>query len=128
MTGLIDHDLHTKRLVQPQNRPGLHGSRGIVFPGDHHDGSLRQPGAQPVQLLEQEQDRRIGRAHGVEDVACEEDQVGALVEQVVHRPAERLGDVRLALIPAPRRLPVVLAEAEVEIGEVGEPHRLTSLR
>ena len=61
-------------------------------------------------------------------VAREQDEVRALREHVVHGSPERLGDVRLTLVPAPRRLPVVLAEAEVEIGEVGELHCLTSPR
>jgi len=61
----------------------------------------------------------------VEDVAYEEDQVRALSQHVVHRPAERFGDVGLALIPSPWRLSVVLAEAEVQVGEVRELHRVT---
>src|SRR2546425_7395119 len=55
-------------------------------------------------------------------------QVRALCQEVVHGAAERLRHVGLALIAAPRRLPVVLAQAEVEIGEVGELHALTCRR
>ncbi len=122
---LVDHDLHTERLVEAQNRSRLRGSGGVVFPRDHHDGRVRELGSQPLQLAEQEQDRRIGGAHGMEDIAGEKDQVGTLEEQVVHRPPEGFRDVRLALVPAPRGLPVVLAEPEVEIGQVGELHALT---
>jgi hypothetical protein len=57
----------------------------------------------------------------VEHVAREQHQIRPLAEQVVHRPAERVRDVRLALVPAARRLPLVLAEAEVQVGEVGDP-------
>src|SRR5438094_6287772 len=93
--------------------------------GYHHDRRVGQSHAQPLQLLEAEQDRGIRGPDGVEDVARYDDQVRTLDEQVVHRPAERLGDVGLALIPPSRRLPVVLAEAEVQVGEVRELHRVT---
>ena len=122
---LIHHDLDTERFIQAEDRPGLHGPRRVVLSGDHHDRRVRQARAQPVQLPEQEQDRRIGGPDGMEDVARQHDEVGPLHQEVVHRAAERLGYVRLALIPAPGRLPVVLAEAEVEIGEVSELHALS---
>jgi len=51
-----------------------------------------------------------------------------LAQEVVHRAAERLGHVGLALISPPRRLPVVLAEPEVQIGEVRELHGLNTGR
>ncbi len=93
--------------------------------GDHHDRRVGESGAQTMQMLEQEKDCGIGRADGVKDVAREYDQIRSLHEQVVHRPPERLGDVGLALIPPPGRLPVVLTKAEVQVGEVRELHRLT---
>jgi len=124
----IDHDVDTERLVQSEDGSGLRRPRRVVVAGNHDDGSIRKAGAQPVQLLEEKQDRRIGGADGVEDVAGEKNELRALLEHVVHGPLERLGDVRLALVPAPRRLPVVLAETEVEIGEVSELHQLTSPR
>src|SRR5690349_10149481 len=90
---------------------------------DHHDGRIRESRAHAVQLVEQVQNRRIGRANGVEDVARQQDQVRPLDQEIVDRPAEGLRDVRLALIAAPGRLPVILAEAQVEVGEVGEFQR-----
>jgi NAD/NADP transhydrogenase beta subunit len=60
----------------------------------------------------------------VEHVAREQHQVGPLGEQIVHRPAKGVRDVRLALVPAARRLPLVLAEAEVQVGEVGDAQGL----
>jgi len=53
------------------------------------------------------------------------DQVRPLDQEVVHRAAERLGDIGLALIPPSGRLPVVLTKAEVQVGEVRELHRVT---
>src|SRR5213592_1418000 len=78
-----------------------------------------------MQLLEEKENSRVRRPHGMKHITAEEDQVGALRQQVVHRAAERLRDVGLALIPPPWRLPVVLAEAEVQVGEVRELHRVT---
>src|SRR5882672_9737829 len=90
--------------------------------GDHDDGRIRQARPHALHLLEEEENRRIRRPDRVEDVPREHDQIGALLEQVVDRAAERLGDVRLALIPAARRLPVELAESQVQVGEVRELH------
>jgi len=124
--GLIRDHVDPQRLIQLEDRPCLDRAWRVVIPRDDDDGRVRQPGPQPVQLLEQEQDRRIGGPDGVEDVARHHDQVGPLHQQVVHGAAERLGDVRLPLIPAARRLPVVLAEPEVEVGEVGELHAIST--
>ncbi len=95
---------------------------------DHHDRRVGQSRAETVQLLEHKQDCGIGRPHGMEDVSRKDDQVRALDEQVVHRAAERFGHVGLALISSPRRLPVVLAEPEVQIGQVRELHDLNTGR
>jgi len=96
-----------------------------VLSADHDNRRVREAGPQAVQLLEEKENSRVGRPHGMEYIAHEEDEVRALIQQIVHRAAERLGDVGLALIPPPRRLPVVLAEAEVQVGEVRELHRVT---
>ena len=75
-----------------------------------------------MQLAEEEEDRGIRRPDRMENVAGNDDQLGLLLEQVVHHPAERLRDVRLALVRTPWRLPVELAEPEVKVGEVRELH------
>ena len=62
----------------------------------------------------------------MENVPGQHDQVGALSHQIVHRAPERIGDVRLALVATPGGLPLVLAESEVQVGEVSEFHPLTS--
>jgi hypothetical protein len=46
--------------------------------------------------------------------------MGLLREKVVHCSPKRLGDIRFALIRAPRRLPIELAEAEMQVSEVRE--------
>ncbi len=116
--GRVHHDLDAQRLVQPQDGPGLAGTWRVVVAGDHYDRGVGQRGAQALQLLEQMKDGRIGGSHGVEDVARDQDQVGLLLEQVVHRAAERVRHVRLALVGAARRQPVELPEPEVQVRQV----------
>src|SRR2546430_10223954 len=55
----------TERLVQSEDGSGLRRPRRVVVAGNHDDGRIRKAGAQPVQLLEEKQDRRIGGADGV---------------------------------------------------------------
>ena len=100
----------------------VQNNNGAGGPGNGDDGRVRQPRSDALQLLEEEEDRGIRRPDRMEDVACNHDQLGLLLEQVVHHPAERLRDVRLALVRTPWRLPVELAEPEVKVGEVRELH------
>ncbi len=71
VTRLIDDDVHSECFVQPEDRACFRRSRGVVFARDHHDGSVRKTGPQPVQLLEEVENRGVGRADGVKDVARE---------------------------------------------------------
>src|SRR2546421_9092589 len=52
-----------------RSRACFRRSRCVVFARDHHDGSVRKTGPQPVQLLEEVENRGVGRADGVKDVA-----------------------------------------------------------
>ena len=97
-----------------------------MFSRNHDDRDGGEIGAEPLQLLEEEEDRGIRRPDGVKDIARQHDQVGALSYQIVHRAPERIGDICLALVATPGGLPLVLAESEVQVGEVGEFHPLTS--
>ena len=90
--------------------------------GDQHDRRVGQRLAQPLELAEGEDDRGVGRADRVEEVAGHDDRVGPRRDDAVDRRAEGVGDVGLALIDAGGRLPVVLPDAEVRVGDVGEFH------
>ena len=56
----------------------------------------------------------------MEDVARDDDEIGALLEEIVDRPPECFRNVRLPLIRPLRRLAIELPEAQVQVGEVGE--------
>jgi hypothetical protein len=56
----------------------------------------------------------------VEHVARDEHHLGRELDHLVDRSRERLRHVRLALIDAARSQPLILAVAEMQIGEVDE--------
>jgi hypothetical protein len=58
----------------------------------------------------------------VKQITGDDDQIGILLEHVVDRTFEDFGDVHFTLVGPLGRLPVELAEAEVEVGEVRELH------
>ena len=90
--------------------------------GDQHD---RRPGkgfAQTLELLEGEDDCRVGGADGVEKVARHDNGVGPVGNDTVDGEAKGPGDVSLALIDACRVLTVVLPNAQVGVGDVREFH------
>jgi len=60
----------------------------------------------------------------VEQVTCHNDDLGRIGNDAVDRDAECVRDVSFTLIQPPGGLPVVLAEAEMDICEVGELHGL----
>ena len=93
-----------------------------MIPGDQDERRIGQLLAKPLELTEGEDDREIGRPDGVEQVSHDDHRIGAGGHHGVHRGAERVGDVGLALVDAGRGLTVVLPEAEVEVGEVGDLH------
>ncbi len=59
----------------------------------------------------------------MEEIAGYHDRVGARGEYAIHRLAEGHGGVGLALIDASGGLPMVLPEAEMQVGEVRDFHR-----
>jgi len=56
----------------------------------------------------------------MKDVARQQHDVRRQLDHLVQRARERLRDVVLALVDAARSQPLILAEAQVEVGEVNE--------
>jgi len=56
----------------------------------------------------------------MEHVSRDEHDLGRELDDLVDRARERLRDVRFALIDPARSQPLILAVAEVEVGEVDE--------
>ena len=59
---------------------------------------------------------------GMEEVAGDDDDVGASGDDALHRQAEGTCDVRLSLIDAGRGLAMVLPNPQVGVGEVSQSH------
>jgi hypothetical protein len=91
-----------------------------VVPRDHDDLGARQRGAQPRELQICVEDGGVRRPHLVEHVAADEHDVRRELDHLVQRARERLRDVGLALVDPARSQPLILAVAEVQVGEVNE--------
>ena len=90
--------------------------------GDKNHRSLGQRVAEPLELAEGEDDRRVGRPHRVEQVARHDDRIGMGLDDGVDAGAKGVSDIGLALIDAGGSLPMVLPNAEVRVGDVGQFH------
>ena len=90
--------------------------------GDQDDRSVGNGFAKPLNLTEREHDRGVAGSYGMEEVAGDDHGVGASGNHAIDRGAEGLCHVGLALIDTGRCLTVVLTDAEVSIGDVGEFH------
>ena len=118
----FDRDFDTEGFIETQDAPRLGGARRVVLARDHDDRRVGQTGPQPLEVAETVQDRGVGWPDRVKQVAGDDDQLRLLLQDVVDRTLEDLGDVHLPLIRALGRLPVELPEAQVQVGEVRELH------
>ena len=116
---VVDH-VQAEWREEPEDVAGVEGARGVVVPRDHHDLGVRQRGAQTGELQIRVQDRRVGGAHLMEDVAADQHEVGSEHDHLVQGARERLRHVRLALVDTARRQPLILAVAQVDVGQVYE--------
>jgi len=91
-----------------------------VVPGHHDDLRVGKRGAQPIELNEGVQDRRVRRAHLMKHVTGDEHDVGRELDHLVQRARDRLRHVHFTLIDPTRSQPLILAESQVQIGEVDE--------
>ena len=67
-------------------------------------------------------DRLVGRPDGVEEIAGDDDDIGLGLDDLPYGLVEHPGNVNLTLVEAERGLAVVLAIAEVDVGEVSKQH------
>jgi hypothetical protein len=93
-----------------------------VLACDHDNGGVGQSSPQSVQLAKTVQDGGIGGPYRVKQIARDDNQLGLLLEEIVHRPLEHFRDIHLALVRTLGGLAVELTEAEVQVGEVRELH------
>ncbi len=92
--------------------------------GNDHYRDIRQPYSKLLQLIEGVEDRGVSRPNGMEQIASKQHDVRFGLEYGVDRMSERMRNIRLALVDTARCLAVVLTEAKVQVGQVGELHRI----
>jgi len=93
-----------------------------VVTRDQDDGGIRQRLAQALKLTEGKNDGGVGGADRVKKVSRDHHHIGSSPDHPIDGGAERLGDIGFPLIDAARGLPVVLPDAKMRIGDVGEFH------
>jgi hypothetical protein len=119
---LVTGHIHAQLFEQPQDGAGLGGAGSIVIAGDENDWRAWERLAKPLKLVEREDDGGVGGSNRVEQVAGHDHGVGAGLDDTIHRHAKGVGDIGLALVDAGRGLPMVLPNAEVRVGDVGQFH------
>ena len=119
---LLKYDVNPELLEQSQDAARLDCLRRIVIPGNHHHDRVRQRLREAAELGERVNDRGVRGTHGMKHVAGDEHDVRRNLDDLVDRALERLRDIPLALVDASWGLPLVLAVAEVKIGDVDQPH------
>ena len=119
---LVARHVDAELLEQPEDGAGLGRSRRVVVAGDQHDRRVGQRLAEPLELAKGEDDRGIGRPDRVEQVAGHDDRVGPRLDHAVDGGAKGVGDIGLALVDAGGGLPMVLPDAEMGVGDVGQFH------
>ena len=101
----------------------LAGAWSVVVAGDHDDFRLGQHLTEPLKLKKRVEYRRIRGTHGVKDITGDENELRPQLDHDVDDALQRSRDIRLSLIQATRRLPLVLPEAEVYVRDVDQSHR-----
>src|SRR5688572_9507602 len=120
--GLVHYDVNSEALEESENADRLARSRSIVVARNHHDQRIGKHLHETRELLVSVDYRRVCRTNAVKNVSTDENQVRLELDCLVDCLPERDGYIRLALVHSRRRLPLVLAEPEVQIGEVNESH------
>ena len=87
---------------------------------DDDDNDIGQRLAQSLEIAMGVNDRAVRRPNLMEHVAAHQHHIRRELDGLVDRASERLRDVRLPLIDAARSQPLILAEAEMKVGEVNE--------
>jgi hypothetical protein len=121
-TGLVSCDIDTQLLEETENRTGLYRARSVVVTGDEDHGRVWESLAEPLELPKGKDDRGVARPDGMKQVTREDDHVGSSGDHAVNRGAEGVGDISFPLIDAERSLPMVLADTQVRVRNVGQFH------
>ena len=85
---------------------------------DDDDGRARKRCTQSRELPERIRNRSVRWSNAVKNVACNEDDVGLLLDDTIQRGTKRQGDIAFAEVDAACCDAVVGSEAQVQVGEV----------
>ena len=94
----------------------------VVIAGDHDHIRVRQRLHQTLELQEGVDDGRIRGADRVKHVPRNHDEFRAQRDRLIDDLPEHVRNVRLALVDASRSRALELPEAEMQVGEMQEPH------
>jgi len=89
-----------------------------VIASDQDDRRTGQCLPEPLELAKGKDNRRVGRADGVEEITGDDDRVGPGLDDTVDGCPKGLRDVRLALVDAGGRQPMELPDAEMGVGDM----------
>ena len=95
-----------------------------MIAGDQDDRCVWESLTQTLELPERENDRVVGGADRVKEIAGDDHDVRPRLNYAVDGGAESLSDIGFPLVDAARRLPVILPDSEMRIGEVRQFHGL----
>jgi hypothetical protein len=118
----VDH-VDAQRGKEPEDAHRLGRTRGVVVARHHDDNGIGERADQPRELNVRLENGLVGGAHIVEHVARDQHQVRLDLDDLVDRRPEYRRDISLPLVDPGGGLPLELAVAEVEVGEVDEAHR-----
>ena len=91
-----------------------------MVPGNQNDGRPWKGDSEPGEFPVGRNDRSVRRAHLMEEVPGDEDEIDAFGNHPVDGSVEGQGDIQLALVRARGTQALVLPEPQVYVGQVGE--------
>ena len=125
---LAIHDVQAELRKELEDAARLARARRVVVAGDEDDRRFGQRRDEPAELEEGVDDRLIGGADVVKDVARYHHQLRPQLDDPVDSHAERGGHVGFALVDPGWRQPLILPVTEVKIGEVNQAHAAGSVQ
>jgi hypothetical protein len=121
---LVVDDLYASEVLQQrEDTAAARNARRLVVARDNHQRRVAATLLEIGQVAKGSEKAAVGRAHGVEQVACNQHQVGFGVADGAQGASERLQHIVFALVHAVFVRAAVGAIAQMHIAEVRDSHR-----